>query len=142
MFSLFVYFVSGTVSFAVSVYFWRAWKRSGSANYWEFSAFFGLLVLSFLTYIVPFTLDWFIHFNPATLLVIAGFAGEFGNFIVLMSFAFILRAFVRFQSLAISQNLISWVAIVLASFRLIVGVVAPAKPVIQGSLIYWHYSPL
>lgn len=119
------------VSFWISAYFHRAWKWSGYSAYWEFSAFLLFLGVGYIAYILPFVF----------LGISASIAAEVGNFLSLFAFAFVLRTFVQFQKITISQNLISIGVLACALLKLIIGLFYPTAPVIQDGLIYWHYPP-
>ncbi|OGD32322.1 hypothetical protein A3C91_01030 [Candidatus Azambacteria bacterium RIFCSPHIGHO2_02_FULL_52_12] len=124
MFSIFVYLFSAIISLWASAFFYKAWKKTGGQNYHEFYLFFVFLVMSFTLYAFS-----------------SGIAAEIGNFIMLFSFAFVLRAFIRFQQVkSVSPNFISAVVAVFSFIKLFVGMNALPQPVIQGFLIYWHYA--
>lgn len=124
MFSIFVYLFSATVSFWAAAHFRKAWKKTNSLNYWEFFMFFIFLGTGFVLYAIS-----------------SGIIAEIGNFILLFSFAFVLRAFVRFQQIkSVSPNFISIMVIILSFIKLIIGIIVPSQPVTQGTLVYWHYN--
>lgn len=140
MFAIFSISFSVLISFLVSRRLYVIWKRTDFSVYWEFSMFFICVGVSFSLYLLPFFYHFAFPITPETLQVWAGVMGELGNFIVLASFAFVLRAFAVFQGLRISLNKISFIAFTLSLIFPVIGFLDMPNPVLQGSLIYWHYS--
>ncbi|MBI3685029.1 hypothetical protein HY250_01365 [Candidatus Azambacteria bacterium] len=132
MFSTFVYLFSAVITFLASRFFFAAWKKNQYDPYREFGAFFLFLGLGF---VIPALL---LFGNPA----LSSVAGELISFFILFSFAFVLRAFVRFQQMsAISPDTIMVLAMLASLAKLGMGMYYSCAPQIKEGLIYWHYPP-
>lgn len=131
MFSIFVFTFSALVSFWASRYFFLLWKKNKYDPYWEFGIFFFILAIAFAVCNMPF-------FTKG---LVASLSGEVGIFLIVFSFAFVLRAFLRFQEVkAVSPNFITLLVIAIDVVKFAVGVYFPPAPVFKDGLLYWHFS--
>jgi len=119
------------VSALAALYLYRIWKKRKYVVHFEFSMFFLVLAISFFTYtLAPFSF----YFSRIL---------ELHLFLVLLSFSFVLRAFVRFQNISfISLNFISVVVVLLSGIKLFVGILDSPTPLIQDVMVYHYYSPV
>lgn len=130
MFSIFVYTFCAAVSLWTSWFFYRAWRRKNYPSYREFCAFFFVLGMGFAMYLV----------SPVLATPAAGVVAEAGLLLILLSFAIVLRVWVRFERLSISPNIVSAFIIVLIGWKFIGQALAgllpePLKTVFTG----WYY---
>lgn len=132
MFSVFVYLFSAVICFLASRRFFTIWKKNALSSYGEFSLFFFLLASSFIIYIIPFVFGFF---------PVSGIWAQVGNFFSLFAFAFVLRAFVRFQGLSFPPNLITAFVTIASAAQAFAAFLFPTAPVLADNLIYWHYPP-
>lgn len=120
-----MYLFSAVIALWTGRYFFTIWKKNQYDPYWEFSMFFSILGIAFLIY--------------PTFLIISDFAGVLGDSLVLFAFAFVLRAFVRFQDLPLSPSVVTTVVNVISGMFFTLALYFPGKPVMDNWLIYWHY---
>ncbi len=132
MFSIFVFIFSAVVALWASAYFLHAFQKNPDSNYRDFSVFFFTLAVGYAVFVVASLSRNIISFSLGT---------EILTFSILFSFAFVLRAFMRFQQIrVISVNFISAVIGIIAAARFItVWFYFPSAPVIKDNLIYWNY---
>jgi len=131
MFGVFVFAFSAVVSLWTSVFFYRAWKKNKLPSYWEFSTFFFILGIAFIVLDTPFAVGGFV----------ASVSAELGMFFIVFSFAFVLRAFLRFQGItAISPNIITIVVSVISAIKFFIGMLVPPAPYFADGLLYLNYS--
>lgn len=133
MFSGFVYIFCAVISVWASLRFYSAWMQNMYAPYWDFCAFFAVLAASFVAPVLFFTVPR-----------LGSFAGELITFFILLSFAFVLRAFVRFQGFVrFSPNSITSVVGAAAFFKFLWSfILVPSVPVLADGIVYWHYPTL
>lgn len=130
MYSAFVYVFCAIVSAWASHRFYLVWRRHRYAPYWEFSAFFAVLAFSFITPLLFFVSD-----------SLGALGGELITFFALLSFAFVFRAFVRFQHITwISPDTITGGVTGVAFLKFIWSLsFVPSDPLLVGNIIYWYY---
>jgi len=131
MFAAFIWTFSALVSFYASWYFYGVWKKSALAAHGEFMLFFLILGVSFLMFDVPFFAGG----------VVAGVSAETGLFLIVLSFAFVLRSFFRFQGITFfSPAFVTATVAAIATAKFIFGLYLLPSPEIRDNLLYLHYS--
>ena len=107
-----------------------AWRKSRAASIAEFSMFFFVLALGFITYLV----------SPIVVVPFAGAVAEIGLFFILISFAFVLRVFARFENISLSPNAMSVVVMALIGAKFVLDSIPWFLPGVNDMLVYWNYS--
>lgn len=129
MFPIFIYSFCALVSLWTGRYFYMAWRKSRTASIAEFSMFFFVLALGFIIYLI----------SPIVVVPFAGAAAEIGLFFILISFAFVLRVFARFENISLSPNAMSVAVMALIGTKLVLDSIPWFLPGVNDILVQWHY---